>query len=146
MLVWALLDYVTQVRPLTSVRFSVELHNSPLPLVAVLPITHPICTSSHLTHYIIGTVARNLLDLKPKKRQIARVLSFENLFLIKPLCSHLYTNAMKKNSGEHLNTGYRIGKLEKIEWSWGGSNPWPLECHSSALPAAPQPQLKSLIT
>ena len=25
------------------------------------------------------------------------------------------------------------------KWSWGGSNPRPLECHSSALPAAPQP-------
>jgi hypothetical protein len=28
----------------------------------------------------------------------------------------------------------------KQEWSWRGSNPRPLECHSSTLPAAPQPQ------
>jgi hypothetical protein len=26
------------------------------------------------------------------------------------------------------------------EWSWRGSNPRPCECHSHALPAAPQPQ------
>ena len=25
-------------------------------------------------------------------------------------------------------------------WSWGGSNSWPLECHSSALPAELQPR------
>ena len=33
----------------------------------------------------------------------------------------------------------RFGPLLKVWWSWGGSNPRPLECHSSALPAAPQP-------
>ena len=28
-----------------------------------------------------------------------------------------------------------------IWWSIGGSNPWPLQCHCSALPAAPMPQV-----
>jgi len=24
-----------------------------------------------------------------------------------------------------------LKKISSIWWSWGGSNPWPLECHSS---------------
>ena len=30
--------------------------------------------------------------------------------------------------------------IERREWSWGDSNPWPSECHSDALPTAPQPR------
>ena len=51
---------------------------------------------------------------------------------------YLRIDAPKNGQKTHLRWAERY-EIRK-EWSWRDSNPRPSECHSDALPAAPQPQ------